>query len=143
MPARIVMLAAMFAIGACAAPASAQAPDPMQARPGAQPEQGLEAGKGMLSTEERDLAREAVREDDTVEAPSPEGGESAARDADEAPVVVGKPLPPTLAARLAPVSLTEKLPARPDHEYWIFGGNLALVDKESREVNDIVRDIFQ
>jgi hypothetical protein len=154
MTTRHIALAVMVGLAGSAgvpgiSPAAAQttdAPqpaDPMQAPPGVRPEKAMGESRGMYSTEERDQVREAVQEDTTLVKGAVKGvAPSVREDADSPPVIVGRPLPPTLPARQAPESLIEKLPSRPNHEVWIFGSNLALVDKETREVTDIVQDIF-
>lgn len=141
-----------LAAGTCAAvwaaaPLAAQTTQPgaAQGQGAAQPEPAQdERNRGVLSTEERDLARRAAREDATVEPWSPDGSQdNEEAEAESGPLaLVGEPLPAELPARRAPQSLVSKLPSRPRHEYWIFKNNLALVDKESREVSDIVRDLF-
>lgn len=116
--------------------------DPMQAPPGVRPERSMGPSGGMFSTEERDRVREAVREDGTLVKGEAEVAPRVRQHVESQPVIVGRPLPPTLPARRAPESLIEKLPSRPNHEVWIFGNNLALVDRNTREVTDIVQDIF-
>lgn len=151
MPMRSIALLIGLATGMSAvvwlpAPAAAQTASPgaAQTQPGTAPEPAQKgADKGVLSTEERKLARRAAREDATVQPWSPEGSADGGEAASRPQALVGEPLPPELPARRAPQSLVSKLPSRPQHEYWIFGNNLALVDKESREVSDIVRDLFE
>lgn len=96
--------------------------------------------KGVLSQTERNRIRRAVEQSTVLEkGPISDPAIPAVVDRQ---VVIGKPLPPTLPARLAPASLIDAMPPRTGHEYWVFANNIALIDGESRYVVDIVRDVF-
>ncbi|WP_337842240.1 anti-virulence regulator CigR family protein [Rheinheimera sp.] len=103
--------------------------------PAGSPHQGYSptlVGAGISVNEARQLALEYQL---TGEKPLAPGSRNKLRK--------GKPLPPGLQQRAAPVGFLDRLPVHPGYEWQLLGTDLVLVSVATLIVADVLTDVFR